>query len=92
MNNKEIYKTTEKIVDLIKQQSNRNKVIAIIYEKSSENPEEWRFTEPYEIKDEKYYYGYDIKKDDHIRRFNIDSIAEAKPTNLNFEPRWEVKL
>lgn len=49
-----------------------------------------RRIEMYEIRDDSIF-GYDVKKDDHIRRYNIGKILRMKLTDIQFKPRWEIK-
>jgi len=79
----------------IKRGGKENRLIRITYELSSENPEKYRITEPYEIREAKsgdlYYWGYDIAKE-QIRQFRILDIASARITAEHYQPRWDIKV
>ena len=49
-----------------------------------------RETEPYEIKDGKYY-GYCLSRR-AIRAFLLTNISSAEITNNHYNPRWPVNL
>jgi predicted DNA-binding transcriptional regulator YafY len=49
-----------------------------------------RETEPYEIRDGKYW-GFCVEKGS-IRQFNLERIREAHTTNFRFKPRWPVQI
>lgn len=85
-----IVSSIDQIQEVIAQQGREQQTVAIIYAKSTDGPF-WRETEPYEIKNDKYY-GYDVQKDDHIRCFTLEDIIKACPLPNGFVPRWEVKF
>lgn len=49
-----------------------------------------RETEPYELKDGKYW-AYDLDKQE-IRQFTLGQIADAQVTVRTYRPRWPVKI
>ena len=85
-----IVSSPTQIQKVIAEQGKNLQTVAIFYNKSTDGPS-WRETEPYEIRGNKYW-GYDTKKDDHIRCFNLDEVKVACPMPNGFVPRWEVKF
>jgi predicted DNA-binding transcriptional regulator YafY len=79
----------------IKRGGKENRLVKIVYELSSENPDKYRLTEPYEFKvaesGELYYWGYDIAKDG-IRQFRLSDIASARIMRNHYAPRWDIKV
>lgn len=79
----------------IKRGGKENRLVSIVYELSSENPDRYRLTEPYEFKVSKdgnlYYWGFDIIKNE-IRQFKVEEIKSARITPKRYEPRWEIKV
>ncbi|MGL5715932.1 MAG: WYL domain-containing protein [Paraclostridium sp.] len=66
-----------------------NKTVIIRYTSKNGDSSE-RETEPYEIKDGKYY-GYCLNKG-AIRGFLLNNISSAEVTNNSYNPKWPVKL
>jgi predicted DNA-binding transcriptional regulator YafY len=64
-------------------------LVKIGYKDSKGNLSE-RATEPYEIKNGKYY-GFCLNKGS-IRAFDLDGITYATKTREKFSPRWPVKI
>ncbi len=64
-------------------------VVTIIYV-NNKGELTYRDTEPYEIKDGKYW-GYCLEKMG-IRQFHLGNIVDAKLTNIKFKPRWPIKI
>jgi predicted DNA-binding transcriptional regulator YafY len=83
----------DEVDNAIRAAGRSRRTIVIWYDNSSDpdDKEFGRETEPYEIKDG-FYWAWDVKKNDHIRRFKLDEIKAAFPTQNTFTPRWEVKL
>ena len=51
-----------------------------------------RDTEPYEIRDGRYWGYCDCEDAVGIRQFNIGNIHDAVVTEMSFRPRWPVKI
>lgn len=68
----------------------QNKKILIVTYRDSKGNITKRDTEPYEIKDDKYF-GYCLEKGS-IRCFKLSNILNAEVSNENYVPRWEVKF
>ena len=49
-----------------------------------------RETEPYEMRDNKYW-GY-CKDKNSIRQFKMENVTSATVTENKYSPRWEVKI
>ena len=49
-----------------------------------------RDTEPYEMRDNKYW-GY-CRDKNSIRQFNMENVLSATVTDNKYAPRWEVKI
>lgn len=77
-------------VKLIRTTGKAHKLLSIDY-RDSKGVVSRRKVEPYEIKNNVYFFGYDIEKDS-IRKFKIHSILRAEATNISFTPRWLIKL
>lgn len=68
----------------------RNQVTLIITYTKSNGETSVRETEPYEIKEGKYW-GYCLNSQG-IRQFNLERIVSAKVTKIQYSPRWPVKI
>jgi predicted DNA-binding transcriptional regulator YafY len=78
-----------KILENIVKAAMENKTVAITY-KDTKGVISERETEPYEIKNEKYW-GYCSNKNS-IRQFSLANILGARITENKYIPRWEVKI
>jgi len=80
------YMTPEEI---IREAGRKRKCVRIVYtDKKGEST--WRETEPYEVKDYKYF-GYCLEKEG-IRAFLLENIDSAVMLEREFIPRWPVKF
>lgn len=77
------------VINAIKDGAKNTKTVIISYKDTKGNVSE-RETEPYEVKEGKYY-GYCLSKNS-IRAFNLSSILNARTTERIFLPRWEIKI
>lgn len=75
------------ILSIITKAASNRHIVHITYCDSKGNVTV-RDTEPYEIKDGKYF-GY---TKDGIRGFVVDRIKSAKEMNTTFIPRWPIKI
>lgn len=78
------------VVDTIMKAAKDKKTVMITYIDAKGNTSE-RETEPYEIKDGRWYYGYCLIRNE-IRKFDIAKISGAKLTENSYEPRWPLKF
>jgi len=77
------------IISLIKQAGIDRKLLRIHYTDSNGDVTV-RDTEPYEIKQGKYW-GYCLAKKG-IRQFTLSNIVSAMVLNTRYTPRWPVKV
>lgn len=91
INNNLVVSSPTDIQRVIVEQGQKQEKVAIVYGNSSDGNTDWRPTEPYSIKNGKYY-GYDTDKNDHIRAFSLEEIISACPIPEGFVARWEVSF
>ena len=78
-----------KILENMVKAAMENKTVAITY-KDAKGVITERETEPYEVRDGKYW-GYCTNKGS-IRQFSLANILGARITGNKYTPRWEVKI
>ena len=82
-------KAPQTIITIIVEAARARRTVRLWYV-SSKGEVSIRETEPYEIKEGKYW-GYCLERGS-IRQFALDSIRDAIITDNTFSPRWPVKL
>lgn len=75
------------ILTTISNAARKQKTVSITYRDEKGNVTQ-RETEPYELKDGRYF-GHTEKG---IRGFKIDNIISAQETEHDFTPRWPIKI
>lgn len=83
-------KQLEQAQEVIRQQAKNQQLVSFVYTNKN-NETQRRSVEPYEIRDG-YLWAVDTEKPEHVRRYIMDRIREAKPVNQSYDPRWDVKL
>lgn len=83
------------ILETIKQAAKEKRVIKIIYFEKDGTSEGWRYVEPYSFSredgKEEALFAWDRDKNG-IRRFILKRIEKAEITDINFEPRYTIKI
>lgn len=78
------------VISDIKQAGKEKKLLKITYRKSSGEVSE-RVVEPYEIRSDGKFWGWDTEKDE-IRQFFIVNILSTEILDEEYSPRWDVKM
>ena len=77
------------IEEMIQEAGQNKRVLRIIYTDRKGNGS-WRETEPYELKDGKYF-AYCLDRES-IRAFKLENITSAVITEQTYVPKWPVKF
>lgn len=77
------------VINAIKDGAKRTKTVMISYKDTKGNVSE-RETEPYEVKEGKYY-GFCLMRN-QIRAFSLHNITGAHVTDKTFLPKWDIKI
>lgn len=78
------------VKDIICNAASELHTVVMIYTNSSEGLVE-REIEPYEIRDDEDFFGFDVQKQG-IRRFKLGLISSMRKSNNKFTPKWDIKM